>query len=90
MLEDIDKAIFSSPHDIYFERLDKNLRQFLEDKAGQIRRAGKDILVELDPGNVSSVLTELKNNPELSFVDGKQNVDVSYVMQADSVELYDD
>jgi hypothetical protein len=29
-----------------------------------------------------------KNNPELSFVDGKQNIDVSYVMQADAVELY--
>jgi len=29
-----------------------------------------------------------KNNPELSFVDGKQNIDVSYVMQADGVELY--
>lgn len=31
-----------------------------------------------------------KNNPELSFVDGKQNIDVSYVMQADGVELYEE
>ena len=39
---------------------------------------------------VSGLMKTEKNNPELSFVDGKQNIDVSYVMQADSVELYDD
>jgi hypothetical protein len=39
---------------------------------------------------VSGLMKTEKNNPELSFVDGKQNVDVSYVMQADSIELYDE
>lgn len=39
---------------------------------------------------VSGLMKTEKNNPELSFVDGKQNVDVSYVMQADSVEFYKD
>jgi len=37
---------------------------------------------------VNGVLKTESNNPELSFVDGKQNIDVSYVMQADKVELY--
>ena len=39
---------------------------------------------------VNGVMKTEKNDPELSFVDGKQNVDVSYVMQADNVELYED
>ena len=39
---------------------------------------------------VSGLMKTEKNNPELSFVDCKQNVDVSYVVQADSVELYED
>ncbi|MGB5276810.1 MAG: DUF3299 domain-containing protein [Gammaproteobacteria bacterium] len=38
---------------------------------------------------VNGVMKTEKNNPELSFVDGKQNIDVSYVMQADGVELYE-
>ena len=37
---------------------------------------------------VNGVMKTEKNNPELSFVDGKQNIDVSYVMQADAIELY--
>lgn len=37
---------------------------------------------------VNGVVKTEKNNPELSFVDGKQNIDVSYVMQADAIELY--
>ena len=36
----------------------------------------------------NGVMKTESNNPELSFVDGKQNIDVSYVMQADGVELY--
>ena len=31
-----------------------------------------------------------KNNPELSFVDGTQSIDVSYVMQAEKVEPYEE
>jgi uncharacterized protein len=37
---------------------------------------------------VNGVIKTESNNPELSFVDGKQNIDVSYVMQADDVEIY--
>jgi uncharacterized protein len=37
---------------------------------------------------VNGVIKTESNNPELSFVDGKQNIDVSYVMQADEVEIY--
>ncbi len=37
---------------------------------------------------VNGMMKTEKNNPELSFVDGKQNIDVSYVMQAEGVELY--
>jgi hypothetical protein len=39
---------------------------------------------------VNGLMKTEKNNPELSFVDGKQNVDVGYVMQADKVELYEE
>lgn len=39
---------------------------------------------------INGVLKTEKNSPELSFVDGAQNIDVSYVMQADNVELYDE
>jgi len=38
---------------------------------------------------VSGLMKTEKNTPELSYVDGKQNIDVSYVMQADKVELYE-
>ena len=37
---------------------------------------------------VNGVMKTENNNPELSFVDGKQNIDVNYVMKADAVELY--
>ena len=37
---------------------------------------------------VNGVMKTEKNNPELSFVDGKQNIDVSYVMHAEEVEIY--
>jgi len=39
---------------------------------------------------VNGLMKTEKNNPELSFVDGKQNIDVSYVMQAERVEMYDE
>lgn len=39
---------------------------------------------------VDGVMKTESNNPELSFVDGKQNIDVGYVMQAEAVELYDE
>jgi len=39
---------------------------------------------------VNGVMKAERNNPELSFVDGKQNIDVSYVMNADGVELYEE
>ena len=39
---------------------------------------------------VNGVMKSEKNNPELSFVDGKQNVDVGYVMQAQEVTLYEE
>ena len=39
---------------------------------------------------VNGVMKTEKNNPELSFVDGKQNIDVSYVMQAEEVEIYEE
>lgn len=39
---------------------------------------------------VNGVMKTEKNNPELSFVDGKQNIDVSYVMQAEDVKPYEE
>ena len=39
---------------------------------------------------VNGVMKTENNNPELSFVDGKQNIDVSYVMLAEGVKLYDE
>lgn len=39
---------------------------------------------------VNGVMKTEKNNPELSFVDGKQNIDVSYVIQADDVKPYEE
>ena len=39
---------------------------------------------------VNGVMKTEKNNPELSFVDGKQNIDVSYVMKAKEVSLYEE
>jgi len=72
MFEDIDKKIYSNPRDIYMERLDKNLRQFLESEAASISRAGKDILVELDSAGLERVLSRLGDNPELA-VDNLKN-----------------
>jgi len=46
---------------------------------------GDDIYM---PVWVNGVIKTENNNPELSFVDGKQNIDVSYEMQADGVELF--
>lgn len=39
---------------------------------------------------VNGVIKTEKNSPELSFVDGKQNIDVSYILNADAVELYEE
>lgn len=39
---------------------------------------------------VNGLMKTEKNSPELSFVDGAQNIDVSYVMQAEKVELYEE
>ena len=39
---------------------------------------------------VNGVMKNEKHNPELSFVDGKQNIDVSYVMKADNIKLYEE
>ena len=39
---------------------------------------------------VNGLMKTENNSPELSFVDGKQNIDVGYVLQADAVELYED
>ena len=39
---------------------------------------------------VNGVVRTEKNNPELSFVDGTQSIDVSYVMQAEKVEPYEE
>ena len=39
---------------------------------------------------VNVVVRTEKNNPELSFVDGTQSIDVSYVMQAEKVEPYEE
>jgi len=37
---------------------------------------------------VNGVIKIENNNPELSYMDGSKNIDVSYVMQADEVEFY--
>ncbi len=37
---------------------------------------------------INGVMKTENNNPELSYIDGKRNIDVSYVMQADEVEIY--
>ncbi len=66
MFENINKKVYSSPHALYLEKTEKNLRQFLEDKADRISRMGYDILVELDQENSGAVLAEIKNNPELA------------------------
>ncbi|UCB55828.1 MAG: DUF3299 domain-containing protein [Thiotrichales bacterium] len=48
---------------------------------------GDDIFT---PVWVNGVMKAENNNPELSFVDGKQNIDVSYVLQADEVKPYEE
>ena len=48
---------------------------------------GDDIFT---PVWVNGVMKTEKNNPELSFVDGKQNIDVSYVLQAKEVKPYEE
>ncbi len=66
MFESINNKVYSSPRIICLERTEKILRQFLEDKAGRISRAGQDILVELDQEDAGAVIAEIKNNPELA------------------------
>ena len=66
MFENVNNKAYSSPHTIYLEKTEKNLRQFLEDKADRISRMGHDILIELDQENSGAVLAEIKNNPELA------------------------
>jgi hypothetical protein len=48
---------------------------------------GDDIFT---PVWVNGVMKTEKTNPELSFVDGKQNIDVTYVMQAEDVKPYEE
>ncbi len=67
MTEDIGKMISSNPSDIYIERLVKNLRQSIGGRADRISRAGRDILVEIEQKDTEEVLSELRENPELSI-----------------------
>jgi NADH-quinone oxidoreductase subunit D len=65
MLEDY--GIYSDTGIIYMERLDKNLRHFIEDKVSRIKRVGPDILIEMEHEHLGEVLKEIKDNPELSI-----------------------
>lgn len=67
MLEDSYKNGYSSPGAIFQDRLEKTLQQFLGDRASRIIKAGQDILIEVDSEDLGSVLTEIKNNPEISL-----------------------
>lgn len=67
MLEDSYKSGYSSPGAIFQDMLEKNLQQFLGDRTGRIIKAGQDILIEVDSEDLGSVLTEIKNNPEISL-----------------------
>jgi len=67
MLKETNNNIYSGPNNILLDRLDKDLRQFLENKADRIDRAGRDILIELKLKDLGSALAALKQNPDLSF-----------------------
>jgi NADH-quinone oxidoreductase subunit D len=62
-----DYSIYSDTGVIYLERLERNLRHFIEDKVSRIRRIGPDILIEMEHEYLDAVLQEIKNNPELSI-----------------------
>ncbi len=62
-----DYSIYSDTGVIYLERLERNLRHFIEDSVSGIRRVGSDILVEMEHGCLDAVLQEIKNNAELSI-----------------------
>ena len=75
MFDNIDNKIYSNPHAIYLEKMEKNLRQFLEGKAVRINRTGQDILIELDQESLGAILAEIKNNPELT-VENLKNINI--------------
>ncbi|HAJ95561.1 MAG TPA: hypothetical protein DCP02_04925, partial [Actinobacteria bacterium] len=75
MFENIGSKAYSNPHAIYLEKMEKNLRHFLEDKAVRVSRAGQDILIELDQKSSGAVLAEIKNNPELT-VESLKNINI--------------
>ena len=67
MLEDNYNNGYSSPGAIFQDRLEKTLQQFLGNSASRIIKAGQDILIEVDQEDLGSVLSELKNNPDISL-----------------------
>jgi len=75
MFDNIDNKIYSNTHTIYLEKMEKNLRQFLEGKAVRINRTGQDILIELDQESSGAILDEIKNNPELT-VESLKNINI--------------
>ncbi len=67
MIKNIYNNGYSSPGAILQDRLEKTLRQFLENSTSRIVKTGQDILMEVDQKDLEPVLTEFINNPEISL-----------------------
>ena len=67
MIKNIYNNGYSSPGAILQDRLEKTLRQFLENITSRIVKTGQDILMEVDQKDLEPVLTEFINNPEISL-----------------------
>lgn len=65
MAKELFDGIYSSHKVVFIERIEKNLHFYLKEKIKSMKRAGQEIIVEIDKHDLDSVLHELKNNVEL-------------------------
>jgi len=61
-------GIYSSHKLVFIERIEKNLDFYLKDKLQKLKTLGQEVFCEVDKKDLSDVLREMKENPELEIV----------------------
>ncbi|GEM_PF-932313 len=67
MAKELFEGIYSSHKIVFIERVEKNLQFYLKNKIVNIKKAGQEVIVEVDKKDLKEVLFELKNNTEFEI-----------------------
>jgi NADH-quinone oxidoreductase subunit D len=67
MIDDIYNKIYPSSRSVYGEEIERNLEYILRDEIKKISRIGFDLLVEISPERLYTVIEKLKENSQLEI-----------------------